>query len=130
MMTILILFHIVWGAAYAEGIAKYMIEMGWKIGKAVHINAFQGADIISQKNYSFKDRTKTIDYQNTDDPIINNSMRSSPGDIQGADKRIRVNSGVKAWDFIHASPIGYGANFWQKLNSYMKWKQKLYFFTF
>lgn len=108
------------GSAYAEGIAKYMIEMGWKIGTVVHINAFQAADIISQKNFSFKDRTKTIDYQNTDDPVINNPIRSSPGDIQGADEKIRVNSGVKAWDWIHASPIGSGVNFWQKLNSLMK----------
>jgi RHS repeat-associated protein len=105
------------GSAFSEGIAKYMIEMGWKVGTSVHINAFQAADIVSQKSYSFKDQTKTIDYQNTDDPVINNSVRSSPGYIQGASLIIRVQSGVKAYDFIHASPISTGANFWSKISS-------------
>ena len=102
------------GSAHAEGISKYLQEMGWKIDNVIHINAYQAADIKSQITWSFKNPTKVVDYQSTDDPVINNPIRSSPGDIKGATSKIRENSG-KDFEYIHASPIGKGKVFWEEL---------------
>jgi RHS repeat-associated protein len=104
------------GTAHGEGMSKYLQEMGWKIDTEVHINAYQAADITAQTTWSFKDPTKVIDYQNTDDPVINNPIRSSPGDIKGATSKIREDSGVKDIEYIHASPIGKGKGFWKELD--------------
>ncbi len=38
------------GAAFGEGMISYLKQMGWKVADAVHINAFQAADIEADKS--------------------------------------------------------------------------------
>lgn len=85
------------GAAFGEGMIDYLKMMGWKVKGAVHLNAFQAADIKANKNVNYMpgtdlpdpngEGTFVIDYQNTNDPVINNWFRSSQGEIKNADKK-------------------------------------------
>ena len=108
------------GAAFAEGMASYFIEQGFIVAEMIHINAFQADDITtihSQDNSTF-----TTDYQNTDDWVINKiPFLSSPGDIHGADSKIRRNSKDPNKMTRHRSPIDkQGANFWKTLKDKQK----------
>ena len=77
------------GAAFAEGIASYLIGHRYRVEEIVHINPFQAADITTNADPN----VKTLDYQNTDDIVINQiPLVSSPGDIRNADHRIREKS--------------------------------------
>lgn len=74
------------GAAFAEGIASYLIGHGYSVEEIIHINPFQAADITTNASPN----VKTVDYQNSDDWVINKTpFVSSPGDIQNADYHIR-----------------------------------------
>ena len=98
------------GAAYGEGVADAMTKQGWDVTSIYHFNAFQAADITGSKN------RKTIDYQTTNDPVINNPVRSSPGSIGNAIPiRIKSNSGTQ---FRHRSPID-NANTWNTVKKEM-----------
>lgn len=107
------------GVAFGEGVSKYLQERGWEINKVIHINGFQASDIeVNKSSKPFVislDKPQIIDYQNTDDPVINNPIRSSPGDIKNSSYKIRENSGKKR-DYIHASPISRGKEFWRSLS--------------
>jgi RHS repeat-associated protein len=112
------------GAAYGEGMIRYMKLMGWTVGQTLHLNAFQAADIEASKNArdkpgTFKEEpggvgTYVIDYQNTNDPVINNWIRSSIGDIKNADTKVREKSD-KGISYRHRDPLDSG-NFWERLN--------------
>ena len=105
------------GAAFGEGIAEYMKGDGWSVETIVHIDAFQANDITTTDPNSNAE-TNTIDYQNPDDWVINNTPTASPGDIKGADVKIREQSGDGNWKTRHTSPIWkQGSGFWQKLNN-------------
>jgi len=110
------------GVAFGEGVSKYMQERGWEINKIVHINAFQAADIEVNKqghHVMSADKPQVIDYQNIDDPVISNPIRSSPGDIKNSTYKVREESGMSR-DFKHASPISKGKNFWIELANKLK----------
>ena len=110
------------GVAFGEGVSKYMQERGWEINKIVHINAFQAADIEVNKqghHVMSADKPQVIDYQNIDDPVISNPIRSSPGDIKNSTYKVREESGMSR-DFKHASPISKGKNFWIELTNKLK----------
>lgn len=63
------------GAAFAEGIASYLIGHRYRVEEIVHINPFQAADITTNADPN----VKTLDYQNTDDIVINQiPLVSSP----------------------------------------------------
>jgi RHS repeat-associated protein len=114
------------GSAFAEGMIAYLKERGWKVAATVHINAFQSADIAANKaqrnmfgtNEADADDpgTYVVDYQNTNDPVINNSLRSSPGDIKNADLKARIISN-KGISYIHRDPIDGGRRFWMTLRN-------------
>ena len=46
------------GAAFAEGIASYLIGHGYRVEEIVHINPFQAADITTNADPN----VKTLDY--------------------------------------------------------------------
>lgn len=103
------------GGAFGEGIAEYLQNEGWDVETIVHINAYQAADI--ETNNPNSNKTETIDYQNPDDWVINDTPLAEPGDIQGADYKIREKSGDKNWKTRHMSPIWKkGKGFWKNLD--------------
>lgn len=65
------------------------------------------------------DKPQVIDYQNIDDPVISNPIRSSPGDIKNSTYKVREEFGMSR-DFKHASPISKGKNFWIELTNKLK----------
>jgi hypothetical protein len=79
----------------------------------VHINPFQAADITTNADPN----VKTLDYQNTDDIVINQiPLVSSPGDIRNADHRIREKSNDSNIFTRHRSSIdSQGGNFWKRI---------------
>ena len=101
------------GAAFAEGIASYLIGHGYSVEEIVHINPFQAADITTNASPN----VKTVDYQNSDDWVINKTpFVSSPGDIQNADYHIREKSNDSDFATRHRSPIdSQGKSFWNNL---------------
>ena len=83
--------------------------------KIVHIDVFQAADIKTIDPNS--NRIITIDYQLTDDWVIQNPMWSKPGDVQGADYKLREEGG-ESWKTNHTSPMWkQGRQFWEKLDT-------------
>lgn len=93
------------GAAFAEGMVNWLQDKEYHIGTVIHFNAFQAADIevkrkANQKGY-------VIDYQNTNDPMINNPVYASPGDIKNTDVKIRLKSN-KVIFRRHRDPIDAG----------------------
>jgi RHS repeat-associated protein len=102
------------GAAFGEGIAEYLKGEGWKVEAIVQINAYQASDIETIDPKS--NQTETIDYQNPDDIVINTPIDSAPGDIKGADAKVREKSGESDVRYRHTSPIWkQGRNFWDTL---------------
>ena len=98
------------GAAFGEGISKFLKEEGWTVAQVVNINAFQAGDIKANPIHpedgdNGNIGTFNIDYQNTDDPVINNPIRSSPGTIENSTSIIREESGETDIRNIHRSPI-------------------------
>ena len=103
------------GGAFAEGIVEHLHNEGWTIEKIVHIDVFQAADIKTIDPNS--NRIITIDYQLTDDWVIQNPMWSKPGDVQGADYKVREEGG-ESWKTNHTSPMWkQGRQFWEKLDT-------------
>ncbi len=109
------------GCAFAEGATKGFYEAGFKIGKVIHINCFQAADL----EITTMDRDFTVDYQMTDDPLINNIFLKSffiarPGYITGVDYAIYEPSGIKQFVKKHRGPMGlWGQAFWDHLKSHI-----------
>lgn len=103
------------GAAFAEGMASYLYKKGYTIGELVHINAFQAADIQTIDPNS--NEVITTDYQNTNDWVINDiPFFAKPGQIKGADYRIREKSEDNNFMTRHRSPIdSQGSKFWDEL---------------
>ena len=109
------------GAAFAEGMATFLIENGYRVSELVHINSFQAADISTVGENSIN--TFTIDYQNTNDLVINFiPFYSSPGSIKGADLKIRVKSN-EPLIYVHSSPI-WDTLFWEKMKQLAPRKDK------
>ena len=106
------------GAAFAEGIVSYLIGHGYQVDEIVHIYPFQVADITTNA----APQVKTVDYQNTDDWVINEiPFVSSPGDIQNADYHIRELSNDSNFTTRHRSPIdSQRKSFWNKLQKRIK----------
>lgn len=103
------------GAAFGEGIAEFLKGEGWQVETIVHVNPFQASDITTT-DPSSNAETTTVDYQNPDDWVINDTPTASPGDIQGADAKVREQSGDSNWKTRHTSPIWQQGNgFWKKL---------------
>jgi hypothetical protein len=89
------------GAAFAEGMIAYLQENHYPVNTVIHFNAFQAADIqLNRKAY-------VIDYQNTNDPLINNVLYAKPGAIKDADLVIREKS-KKNYFKRHRDPIDSG----------------------
>ena len=106
------------GAAFAEGIVSYLIGHGYQVDEIVHINPFQAADITTNASPN----VKTVDYQNTDDWVINDiPLVRSPGDIKNADFHLRESSNDSNFKTRHRSPIdSQGKLFWKKLQKRIK----------
>ena len=107
------------GASFAEGMSLFFINNGVEVAEIVHINPYQANDITT---FDYKDnetRILTVDYQNTDDKVINNiPLFSSPGDIKNADYKVRELSNDNNNLTRHRSPIDrQGKYFWELLNS-------------
>lgn len=105
------------GCAFAEGAIHGFKEAGFSIGKVIHINCFQANTLrILTEQRSF-----AIDYQVTDDPLINNPLLrllriAKPGTIGGADYVIKENSGIQNPFYRHRAPMGlWGQYFWEHL---------------
>ena len=114
------------GAAYAEGMATFLIKNDYPVTSIVHTNAFQAADIesigLNNKNVNI------IDYQNIEDWIINKiPYSSSPGFIKGANFIFRESNGYHGVDRIlhsHTYPIDFGKTFWKNLKNLINEKNE------
>lgn len=87
------------GAAFAEGMIAFLQQQGYHVRTVIHFNAFQAADINVNKGKYY-----VIDYQSTNDPLINNPVYAKPGDIKNADLKIRQKSN-KHYFKRHRDPI-------------------------
>ena len=76
------------GAAFAEGMADYLISAGVKVDVLVHFEAYQADEIESNGRNG---NILTIDFQDKDDLVIN---IIGAGDINGADHKYRTTSHV------------------------------------
>ncbi len=98
------------GAAFAEGMAQYFVEQNRDVSAIVHINAHQAKDIqtadLSRVN-GFR-----VDFQNTNDPVINFANLHKSGNISSSLK-IREKS-HESLLYIHRSPIN-NKEFWKEL---------------
>ena len=103
------------GAAFAEGMALFLLENGYKVEQIIHINPFQ-ASVINSVGLDYN--VIVTDYQNTDDLVINHiPFFSNPGNIIGASYKIREPSQEDNVLYIHTSPIQVqGYNFWMSLS--------------
>jgi RHS repeat-associated protein len=110
------------GSAYSEGIEDVLKDNGYIVGQAVHINAFQAADIEDNQDNAAGTGVSTysIDYQFTDDPVINNWFRSSPGNIKNATRKLRTQSNEKDIRDRHAGPIWQGKRVWNDIQNSFK----------
>ena len=102
------------GAAYAEGMATYLLSEKIPVSSIIHLNAFQANDITSIG--SFIKNIDVIDYQILNDPVINLLVPTkSPGTIKGAKHVIRKDSGYSLFElhYIHREPIDKGNAFWR-----------------
>lgn len=106
------------GAAYGEGIIDYLKKQGYAVDQTLHLSPFQAADIKANKNAVDYVGTYVVDFQLSNDPVINNPIRSSPGSIENADKKIRIEANV-GLKYIHRSPIDYPTQFWSLLEECM-----------
>jgi RHS repeat-associated protein len=115
------------GAVYSEGIEDVLKENGYIVGQAVHINAFQAADIEDNQDNAKGTGVNTfsIDYQFTDDPVINNWLRSSPGDIKNATMKLREQSNEKDIRNKHAGPIWQGKRVWDDIRDSFNWQSEM-----
>ena len=96
------------GAAFAEGIASYLIGHGYRVEEIVHINPFQAADITTNADPN----VKTLDYQNTDDIVINQIPL-----VSFSRRYSKCRSSNDSNIFTrHRSPIdSQGGNFWKRI---------------
>ena len=106
-------------ASFAEGMSLFFINNVVEVAEIVHINPYQANDITT---FDYKDnetRILTVDYQNTDDKVINNiPLFSSPVDIKNVDYKVRELSNDNNILTRHRSPIDrQGKYFWELLNS-------------
>ncbi len=100
------------GAAFGEGVIRYLKQMGWNVSQTVHFNAFQAADIEASTDppyygtvYNTTIGTFVVDYQTSNDWVINEvPFVRTPGDIKNATVKIREESDTK-WDARHRTPI-------------------------
>lgn len=95
------------GGAYAEGMSECFLENEMSVSTVVHINAYQAGDISISNN--LEEKITTIDYQNTDDIVINHPFSNS-GKIKGASIEIREFSNRPLLE-KHRAPIISGENF-------------------
>lgn len=106
------------GAAFAEGMAAYLLMKNVSVSDIVHLNPYQASDIISVgKNNK---NVNVIDYQNTNDWVINKiPFFSSPGDIVGAKIKIR-EKGLTTFGLIHRFPIDNGKRMWNHIKKLLR----------
>ena len=97
------------GGAFSKGVEKYLKEMGHNVGINLMINAYQVNQIHNDKN----SETIYIDYQNTNDPVIN-WFGFSKGDLENADIQIREES-KDGFLERHRSPIVNATDFWNTI---------------
>jgi len=111
------------GAAFGEGMMSYLKERGWNIDQAYHFGAFQANDIDSQKKEQANItsvNTYTVDFQSSNDPVVNNPIRSSPGNIKNADAKIRESSSNDVLT-IHRDLID-SPETWKKIQEFLEKK--------
>ena len=97
------------GAAFAEGMADYLIENGFPVDALIHFEPYQAAQI---KSNGGRDDILSIDFQDIEDWVI---QYISPGEMPDADHSIRVNYGA-TWDRIHTISIA-GKMSWDEIQS-------------
>ncbi len=105
------------GAAYAEGMAAYLLEAGYPVSDLIHLNSFQTGGFMSVgAKYP---TVNIIDYQNTDDKLINPIIGLfSQKAINGASHIIRESTKYSFKDsfkYSHTYPIDIGFKFWSEL---------------
>ena len=86
------------GAAFAEGMAKYLLENGYSVEMLFHFSPFQAAHIQTAGS---KTDILTIDFQTIGDPVL---LLDGIGSIHGADYRI-VDFPNSAVQFLHRESI-------------------------
>lgn len=95
------------GAAFAEGMADYFLELGLNVDALIHFEPYQAAIIESNGS---DPKILTIDFQDINDLVIQSIYA---GDIKGADHRIRTNYKAKV-NQIHRAAI-HSEESWNKI---------------
>ena len=112
------------GAAFAEGMADYLIESGFKVDIMVHLSPFQAGEIETQ---GAKDDILSIDIQTIGDPVLFLGGFSQ-GEIVGADHSIKKERQhpAKQFMFIHTETLN--PSIWDEIipiiNSFLNYHQQ------
>ena len=102
------------GGAFGQGLKDYLEKQGWNVSDVLHLSTYESDEI----DYSDADPARIIDYQNTDDPVIGLfDSNLGSGEIEGADIKIRIQSGSSAMQFAHRFPIDNPTEFWSTLQN-------------
>lgn len=111
------------GAAFAEGMADYLIESGFNVDIMIHLSPFQAGDIETQ---GAKDEILSIDLQTIGDPVLFLGGFSQ-GEIVGADHSIKKKRQhhAKQFMFIHTETLN--PSIWDEIipiiNDFLNHKQ-------
>ena len=95
------------GAAFAEGMADYLLERGVSVDALIHFEPYQAAKI---KTNGERDEILTVDYQEKNDWVI---QYIYAGDIEGADERPRAEH-TSSWKSIHTYSIRHSSS-WEDI---------------
>ena len=111
------------GAAFAEGMAEYLVESGFKVDILIHLSPFQAGDIKTQ---GAKDEILTIDLQTIGDPVLYFGGFSQ-GEIVGADYSIKKERQHPAKQFMYIHTETLNPSTWDEIipiiNDFLNHKQ-------
>ena len=95
------------GAAYAEGMAKYLLEEGYSVEMLFHFSPYQAAQI---RSVGSDPDILTIDFQTIGDPVL---FLDGMGTIRGADYRI-IDFPDNGINYLHRESID-NSDTWEQI---------------
>jgi hypothetical protein len=102
------------GSAFAEGIGATLQQLDYQVICKIYINTFQAGQ-FAVLNYDRHGRhCYTIDYQNTNDPVIHWAPNAFAGELAGAHKYVRRKAPTGLM-YVHRFPLDRSANFWEDI---------------
>lgn len=109
------------GSAFAEGVIRHLKFMGWNVTQAIHFEPFQAGGFTVDTNppgygtdFNTGIATSVIDYQLTNDPVLNYAPTNNRGKLNGSIASVR-EKGQSEWEYRHREPIDSG-KIWEDLS--------------